>query len=31
MSKESKRFLLYAREIGVGDVILIVEYTKTID
>lgn len=31
MSKEAKRFLLFAREIGVGDVILIVEYTKTTD
>lgn len=31
MSKESKRFILFARELGVGDVILIVEYTKTID
>ena len=31
MSKEAKLFLLFAREIGVGDVILIVEYTKTTD
>jgi hypothetical protein len=31
MSKEAKRFLLFAREIGVGDVILVVEYTKTTD
>ncbi len=31
MSKEAKRFLLFAREIGVGDVILVVEYTKTAD
>lgn len=31
MSKEDNRFVLYARESGVGDVILIVEYTKTTD
>lgn len=31
ISKERNRFILYARELGIGDVILIVEYTKTID
>lgn len=30
-SKQTNRFILYARETGVGDVILIVEYTKTTD
>lgn len=30
-SKERNRFILYARELGIGDVILIVEYTKTTD
>lgn len=30
-SKQTNRFILYAREIGVGDVILIVEYTKNTD
>lgn len=31
MSKERKRFILFARELGIGDVVLIVEYTKTTD
>nr|DAU92428.1 MAG TPA: tail collar domain [Caudoviricetes sp.] len=31
ISKERNRFILYARELGIGDVILIVEYTKTTD
>ena len=31
MSKEINRFILFARELGIGDVILIVEYTKTTD
>ena len=30
-SKENNRFMFFARELGVGEVILIVEYTKTTD